>query len=154
MTFVLIPGEMILMILEFHAENAINCILGKYQYKPDLNPWNELVKVLLLSRRYKELIEKKITYIKKIAIHEIVQDLFDKKCIIPYDPFKVLTCFSRCGVQDIVERLLQDAFDHSKLKNEILENLEKKDYSLFFIDYDENDEKKKVQITFWNVFSR
>ncbi|CAG8848590.1 23505_t:CDS:1, partial [Gigaspora margarita] len=130
-----LPNEMIIMILEYHIKNAINGI-GEYHHEQDFNPWNELVNVLLLSKDCKKLLENKIaTYI----VQEIVLDLFDEKRIIPYDPFKILTHFSRKDVfKDMVKKLLQVAFDDSKLKKEILE---------FFI-----FKQNKVPITFWDIF--
>ncbi|CAG8837793.1 951_t:CDS:1 [Gigaspora margarita] len=143
-----LPNEMIIMILEYHIKNTINGILGEYHHEQDFNPWNELVNVLLLSKKYKELLEYKITiYIQEI-IQEIVLDLFDEKCIIPYDPFKILTNFSRKDVfKDMIKKLLQVAFDGFKLKKEILEELEEEDDPLFLI-----VKQKKVPITFWDIF--
>ncbi|CAG8730225.1 21210_t:CDS:2 [Gigaspora margarita] len=129
-----LSNEMIIMILEYYIKNAINGILGEYHHKQDFNPWNELVNVLLLSKKYKELLEYKITtYIQEI-VQEIVLDLFDEKCIILYNPFKILTHFSRKDVfKDMIKKLLQVAFDGSKLKKEIFEELEEEDDPLFFI---------------------
>ncbi|CAG8836359.1 43504_t:CDS:2, partial [Gigaspora margarita] len=83
--------------------------------------------------KYKKLLEYKITtYIQEI-IQEIVLDLFDEKCIIPYDPFKILTHFSKKDVfKDMIKKLLQVAFDGSKLKKEILEELEEEEYMYYY----------------------
>ncbi|CAG8823477.1 34597_t:CDS:2, partial [Gigaspora margarita] len=126
-----LPYEIIIMILEYHIKNAINGILGKYHHEQDFNPWNELVNVLWLSKSCKQSLEYKITtYIQEI-VQEIVLDLFDEKCIIPYDPFKILKHFSRKDIfKDMVVKLLQDAFNGSKLKKEILEELEEEDNPL------------------------
>ncbi|CAG8852630.1 46029_t:CDS:1, partial [Gigaspora margarita] len=141
-----LPYKMIIMILEYHIKNAINCILGEYHYEQDFNPWNELVNVLQLLKSCKRSLKCKIT---AYIIQEIILDLFDEKCIIPYDPFKILTHFSRKDIfKDIVVKLLQDAFNGSKLKKKILEELEEEDDPLFFI-----VKQKKVSITFWDIFS-
>ena len=61
--------------------------------EPDFNPRKKFVNVLVLSKCYKELAEQKISpYIQDIA-----QDLFDEKCIISYNPFNILTHFSKYG---------------------------------------------------------
>ncbi|CAG8688690.1 19442_t:CDS:1 [Gigaspora margarita] len=140
-----LPNEMITMILEYHIKNAINGILSEYHHEQDFNPWNELVNVLLLSKDYKKLLEYKIT---QEIVQEIVLDLFDEKCIIPYDPFKILIHFSRKDIfKDMVKKLLQVAFDGSKLNMEILKELEEEDDPLFFI-----VKQKKVPTTFCDIF--